>query len=110
MSVRLECVMHAASVHPEPGSNSLKIVSNPISRFKSFRVLILSCFLVFSHFTLLKGIVEFCMFVLKYYLSYFVLSLVCCSIFKDRLAAALAASLVIIAHRLPFVNTFLKSF
>ena len=24
-SVRLECVMHAASVHPEPGSNSLKI-------------------------------------------------------------------------------------
>ena len=25
-SVRLECVMHAASVHPEPGSNSLKIV------------------------------------------------------------------------------------
>ena len=25
-SVRLECVMHAASVHPEPGSNSQKIV------------------------------------------------------------------------------------
>ena len=25
-TVRLECVMHAASVHPEPGSNSLKIV------------------------------------------------------------------------------------
>ena len=24
-SVRLECVMHAASVYPEPGSNSLKI-------------------------------------------------------------------------------------
>ena len=24
VSVRLECVMHAASVHPEPGSNSLK--------------------------------------------------------------------------------------
>ena len=24
-SVRLECVRHAASVHPEPGSNSLKI-------------------------------------------------------------------------------------
>ena len=26
-TVRLECVMHAASVNPEPGSNSLKIVS-----------------------------------------------------------------------------------
>ena len=25
-SVRLACVRHAASVHPEPGSNSLKIV------------------------------------------------------------------------------------
>ena len=25
-SVRLECVRHAASVHPEPGSNSLKIM------------------------------------------------------------------------------------
>ena len=25
-TVRLECVMHAASVHPEPGSNSLIIV------------------------------------------------------------------------------------
>ena len=25
-SVRLECVMHAASVNPEPGSNSLKNV------------------------------------------------------------------------------------
>ena len=28
-SVRLECVMHAASVHPEPGSNSLKFVYIP---------------------------------------------------------------------------------
>ena len=28
-TVRLECVMHAASVHPEPGSNSLKIVYQP---------------------------------------------------------------------------------
>ena len=26
VTVRLECVMHAASVHPEPGSNSLIIV------------------------------------------------------------------------------------
>ena len=27
LSVRLECVRHAASVHPEPGSNSLSVVS-----------------------------------------------------------------------------------
>ena len=42
-SVRLECVMHAASVNPEPGSNSLKISishaespSRIISSFQSY--------------------------------------------------------------------------
>ena len=34
--VRLACVRHAASVRPEPGSNSQKIVSKALSRFKSF--------------------------------------------------------------------------
>ena len=35
-SVRLECVMHAASVYPEPGSNSLK---NGISKSHQGRLL-----------------------------------------------------------------------
>ena len=35
-SVRLECVRHAASVHPEPGSNSRNLVSYLISELKSF--------------------------------------------------------------------------
>ena len=36
-AVRLECVMHAASVHPEPGSNSLKNgMSFGFARVKSF--------------------------------------------------------------------------
>ena len=34
-SVRLACVRHAASVRPEPGSNSLKFVSQHLSMFKS---------------------------------------------------------------------------
>ena len=34
-SVRLACVRHAASVHPEPGSNSLNIVSQSLSALKS---------------------------------------------------------------------------
>ena len=34
--VRLACVKHAASVRPEPGSNSLKIISKHISVSKSF--------------------------------------------------------------------------
>ena len=35
-TVRLACVKHAASVRPEPGSNSLKIVFKHISVFQSF--------------------------------------------------------------------------
>ena len=35
MSVRLACVRHAASVHPEPGSNSLKIVFKQPKLLKS---------------------------------------------------------------------------
>ena len=39
-SVRLECVMHAASVHPEPGSNSRKnYISNASRRLKSSRAI-----------------------------------------------------------------------
>ena len=34
--VRLACVKHAASVRPEPGSNSLKIISKHPQVFKPF--------------------------------------------------------------------------
>ena len=47
LSVRLECVKHAASVHPEPGSNSLKnaILNLPESKSKIFfRAIVLSFF------------------------------------------------------------------
>ena len=36
ISVRLACVRHAASVRPEPGSNSLKMVSKHLTMLKSF--------------------------------------------------------------------------
>ena len=41
-SVRLACVRHAASVRPEPGSNSLKIVSKQLPKkpLKSFSELL----------------------------------------------------------------------
>ena len=35
-SVRLECVRHAASVHPEPGSNSRNLVFYLLTELKSF--------------------------------------------------------------------------
>ena len=49
-SVRLECVMHAASVHPEPGSNSLKIYYIRLSVIY-FLELILA-FLLFEFFSM----------------------------------------------------------
>ena len=42
--VRLACVRHAASVHPEPGSNSLKFVSYPPKRLQSISELVLLYF------------------------------------------------------------------
>ena len=51
-TVRLECVMHAASVHPEPGSNSLIIVYLP--RSPSVKYLSQSnsiCSITFSSFS-----------------------------------------------------------
>ena len=107
-SVRLECVMHAASVHPEPGSNS---------RLKS---LYLSYLLIYcSHL----GIVEIlgCQvslassFVLFFVLSYFVLSLNRCSIFKDHFAlsraVALFASAWLLYHfYLPLSTSFFAFF
>ena len=49
-TVRLECVMHAASVHPEPGSNSLKIVIHPrlAPRLNPFQSAILAFFTLLS--------------------------------------------------------------
>ena len=45
--VRLECVKHAASVHPEPGSNSLKnciLLSLRISENRFFRAFFLASY------------------------------------------------------------------
>ena len=47
-SVRLECVMHAASVHPEPGSNSRMFVFNLASASSNH----FECYLSFSYFCL----------------------------------------------------------
>ena len=68
-SVRLECVMHAASVHPEPGSNS---------RLKKF-------YLSLSIYYYL-GIVEIfgCISISWLLPSYFFVLSLRCSIFKDH--------------------------
>ena len=57
-SVRLECVMHAASVHPEPGSNSRKIcIKTSLRTIHSFE---LDCSLLFCLSSILFKNCEIC--------------------------------------------------
>ena len=111
ISVRLECVMHAASVHPEPGSNSRKMVYlfpysslHGLISFPSFCSLLFlySCFVF-----LLWNCRDSFLHILLFYASYF---FSCCSIFNDRSAPALCESFVILPHLLLFVNPFFEIF
>ena len=107
-SVRLECVMHAASVHPEPGSNSrlkslyLSYLLFYCSHLGIVEISWLPSFLSFLNFSVLSVV-----------LSSFVLSLNRCSIFKDQLHSLRFLSgerLTIISHTFTFVKHFFKSF
>ena len=77
-SVRLECVMHAASVHPEPGSNSRKnFILHASWHLTSSRAIYLS-------FTFCLSSILNKLWRDQYlHLQCFVL-LSCCSIFNDR--------------------------
>ena len=84
-SVRLECVMHAASVHPEPGSNSrincIKITSSrSVSIFSSFYFQLL--LLLFEQYSLSEFYEIFFRTILL--LSLCTSSISCCSIFNDQ--------------------------
>ena len=102
--VRLECVRHAASVHPEPGSNSQNILSNvslpeyfkPYFELSAFALLLFPWVVVLL---LLFGINEL----------FFVLLVFRCSIFKVR-AAALAVSFIRIPQTSEFVKYFFSFF
>ena len=101
ITVRLECVKHAASVHPEPGSNSLKngILNSSLDELKIFFRAIYLSFFYFS--TLCFKVIDKNLFVLYF---------VCCSIFKDRFAPLVSSAHVVyhIIHRLstPFFIFF----
>ena len=106
-SVRLECVMHAASVHPEPGSNSRKmfIISKVSLGYNSSSYFFLASFTLLSIYSLVltrSALAYFCFVLLS-----------CCSIFNDRSAIPQLPprdSLTIIPHHFPFVNTFFEIF
>ena len=103
-SVRLECVMHAASVHPEPGSNSRKnYISNTFRYLKSSRAIYLSfTFCLSSIFSINSDEISICTCNALYF------SLVVQ--FSMTVLSFLADSLTIISHRFPFVNTFFQNF
>ena len=108
--VRLACVRHAASVRPEPGSNSQKMVSKMPMHFKSvFKKICL------ANFTQEFRWLFFVLLTLKQF-HYFLLSKVFCSslrysIYKvhapDR---SQADSLVILSQGFPNVNNFFTIF
>ena len=100
VTVRLECVKHAASVHPEPGSNSLKNgILNSLFRvnLKSFSELFFLSFFYFS--TLCSKLLTRILIVL----------FVCCSIFKDRFAP-LVSSAHVVYHKYPTLSTLFFNF
>ena len=98
-SVRLECVMHAASVNPEPGSNSLK---NRI--FSHSRELI-----PFSElFILASYYLYFFQSVLTRSLHFSVLEISCCSIFKERFSHAFRSALNYYTSFFSFCQVFFK--
>ncbi len=114
-SVRLECVMHAASVYPEPGSNSLK--KYPLCTWYRFS---LSLKLYLSLFLLsLLGICKSLNLLYSWNLRVLFASLVnisisnslCflvfrCSIFKVRSLPSLEDSSFSISHLLSLVKYF----
>ena len=102
-TVRLECVMHAASVHPEPGSNSLKIVYQAVlpALIQSLRVILLLDYLkeLFLKFKRIFGVFFVHFVVVQFSMS-------------DSLSVELPLrdSLFILPHLHPFVKGFLKLF
>ena len=98
-SVRLECVRHAASVHPEPGSNSL-INCILHGYLYPYNISVCSALIVFrASFKIQKNLLESLD-------SFHESCCLCCSIFKDPLPFRTAYSLYYITPA--FVNTFFK--
>ena len=116
-SVRLECVMHAASVHPEPGSNSRMLVSTEFffELNKSISELQFSSLLFrVNSFPILKK--ELSRFRRTVLLFSFFRTIDCCSIFKDHrlfrtVFSASRSTAYLLYHILSFLSTpFFKFF
>ena len=121
--VRLACVKHAASVRPEPGSNSLKTISKHRMVFKPFLELNRSfcqCWLTFFNLVYRNLCCTFCSLakLLEIFSGFFISSLFnfqgACRCSIPHLCASPQGfprdSFVIISNTTPFVNTFFEKF
>ena len=104
-SVRLECVMHAASVNPEPGSNSRNhsILSDRRRSVKINFELVSALSLPFLELYSLSELSRCSSHILCFILISY------CSIFKDRRCRS-RDSLIIISLCVPIVNPFFQIF
>ena len=107
-SVRLECVMHAASVHPEPGSNSRSIVLKSLPKKCSN----LSSFFLASFTFCLSSILLRISNEISFALYFFRFVLLQSLVVQFSMTALpfLCDSLTIISHLFPFVKHFLQIF
>ena len=100
-SVRLECVMHAASVHPEPGSNSRKnFISDTFRCLTSSRAIYLSFTICMSSILNKLWRDQYCTCNALYFSLVVQFSMTALPFPAD--------SLTIISQRFPFVNTFFQ--
>ena len=103
VTVRLECVMHAASVHPEPGSNSQ---TNCIS--SALAVRFLSELFILAFFTFLELCSLWFWQIFVFALAFLLCtSIFCCSIVKFQ-SRPFCERLSIISLSFSLVNTFFK--
>ena len=106
VTVRLECVMHAASVHPEPGSNSQ---TNCISSAVAVRFLSELFILAFFTFLELCSLWFWQIFVFALALILLCTSIFCCSIVKFQSRPFLRA-LVYYITLFPLCQVLFKNF
>ena len=112
-SVRLECVMHAASVHPEPGSNSRKYcIFTPRGVNLYLRAFVALLLFVLSLFSLriVRDSTSHFLCLLCTYLFVVQFSMTVRSASRPRSRLRSRGDSIIISHCLLFVNTFFQTF
>ena len=117
VTVRLECVMHAASVHPEPGSNSR---ANCIQTAFAVKIVCRACLALFTCLSMSpsRDRIEISFKEIRdsFALAFACTLISCCSIVNDPSAEAaflirrVSRDLIIIPHPRALVNRFFKTF